>query len=105
LQGRYKLLVEIERIHNKGLSKESEKFYIFGITDYPEITLGRDVTNDIELDELSVSRFHSKIIFNREEQSFQLLDLKSTYGTVIKLSEERLELRGKQMVIFGRKLI
>src|SRR5260370_21268635 len=46
-----------------------------------EITLGRDPTNAVPLNDPSVSRKHC--LFRREEERFQVPDLESRNGTVV----------------------
>src|SRR5258708_24288652 len=46
-----------------------------------EITLGRDPTNAVPLNDPSVSRKHC--LFRREEERFQVRDLESRNGTVV----------------------
>src|SRR6202011_1388682 len=46
-----------------------------------EITLGREPTNGVALNDPSVSRKHC--VFRREEERFQVRDLESRNGTVV----------------------
>lgn len=46
-----------------------------------QITIGRDPSNDIQLDNLSVSRFHARIF--KQGWPFYIKDLKSTNGTFL----------------------
>jgi hypothetical protein len=47
------------------------------------VTIGRDQTNDLQLDNLAVSRFHAKIY--KEGWPFYIEDLKTTNGTYLLL--------------------
>ena len=50
-------------------------------SDKSEVTIGRDAENDIQIDNISVSRVHAKII---EGPNYYLLqDLSSTNGTFV----------------------
>ena len=50
-------------------------------TDKSEITIGRGNTNDIQIDNLGVSKTHAKIIKNAD--AYTVVDLNSTNGTVL----------------------
>jgi len=50
-------------------------------TDKDVITIGRNETNDIQIDNLSVSKQHAKIF--KKEKKFFIEDLKSTNGTYL----------------------
>ncbi|MFO0921557.1 MAG: GGDEF domain-containing protein [Pirellulales bacterium] len=64
------------------------------------ITIGRDATNDLTLDDSSVSRHHSRI--EKTDAGYALLDLGSTNGTFVdeKLVIEQI-LRGGETIRFG----
>src|SRR5579862_6685701 len=49
--------------------------------DAPRITVGRDLSNDVILDEASVSGFHAVLLC--EDDTFAVADLGSTNGTVV----------------------
>jgi len=50
-------------------------------TDKNEITIGRGNNNDIQIDNLGVSKSHAKIIKNPD--AYTVVDLKSTNGTIL----------------------
>jgi two-component system cell cycle response regulator len=50
-------------------------------TDKSEITIGRGANNDIQIDNLAVSKTHAKII--RHPHHYTVVDLKSTNGTFL----------------------
>ncbi|MCK4986327.1 MAG: FHA domain-containing protein [Desulfobacterales bacterium] len=50
-------------------------------TDKSEITIGRGTNNDIQIDNLAVSKTHAKII--RHPDHYTVVDLKSTNGTLL----------------------
>ena len=75
--------------------------------DNPTVTIGRDPTSDLVLDDIHVSRNHCRI--ERTEQSIQLVDT-STNGTLV-IGEDKREnlvkqdafvLDGRGMIFFGR---
>lgn len=75
--------------------------------DNPTVTIGRDPTSDLVLDDIHVSRNHCRI--ERTEQRIQLVDT-STNGTLV-IGEDKREnlvkqdafvLDGRGMIFFGR---
>ena len=50
-------------------------------TDKVEITIGRGSNNDIQIDNLGVSKTHAKIIKN--QNAYTVVDLNSTNGTIL----------------------
>ena len=50
-------------------------------TDKSEITIGRGNNNDIQIDNLGVSKTHAKIIKNPD--AYTVVDLNSTNGTIL----------------------
>ena len=50
-------------------------------TDKDVVSIGRNVNNDIHIDNLSVSKNHAKIV--RDKDSYQVQDLNSTNGTYL----------------------
>ena len=49
--------------------------------DQDEVIIGRDSDNDVQIDNVAVSREHAKII--REPNSYFIEDLNSTHGTFV----------------------
>jgi pSer/pThr/pTyr-binding forkhead associated (FHA) protein len=50
-------------------------------SDKAEITIGRNIKNDIQIDNLAVSNFHAKVV--RSDGNYVIEDLNSTNGTYI----------------------
>jgi pSer/pThr/pTyr-binding forkhead associated (FHA) protein len=50
-------------------------------TDKSEITIGRGTNNDIQIDNLGVSKTHAKIVKNPD--AYTVVDLNSTNGTIL----------------------
>ena len=70
-------------------------------TDKDVITIGRNEANDIQIDNLSVSKHHAKIF--KKEDKYIIEDLKSTNGTY--LNEKiisRAELHDKEVITIGK---
>ncbi len=60
-------------------------------TDKEVITIGRDVKNDIQIDNLSVSKQHARIV--KHQGKYFIEDMKSTNGTYLnekKIAKEKL---------------
>jgi len=78
-------------------------------TDKAEITIGRNPTNDIHIDNLGVSKQHAKII--RQDGAYLIEDLNSTNGTFINdkrvaravLNENAVVHIGKHSLIISHK--
>ena len=56
-------------------------------TDKSEITIGRGANNDIQIDNLSVSNNHAKLV--KESGTYQVEDLNSTNGTLVNSVDTR----------------
>ncbi len=70
-------------------------------TDKDVITIGRNETNDIQIDNLSVSKQHAKI-FTKEEKFF-IEDLKSTNGTYLnEKTISRADLNDRDIITVGK---
>jgi pSer/pThr/pTyr-binding forkhead associated (FHA) protein len=69
-------------------------------------TIGRHVDNDICLpEEITVSRFHGKILFDRNRGTYFFEDLNSTNGTTIGgdwFKNEKREIKHGDRIILGR---
>jgi pSer/pThr/pTyr-binding forkhead associated (FHA) protein len=60
-------------------------------TDKEVITIGRNVKNDVQIDNLSVSKQHARIV--KQEGKYFIEDMKSTNGTYLnekKITKEKL---------------
>lgn len=70
-------------------------------TDRKEVTIGRDTHNDIQIDNLAVSKMHAKII--RHPDHYTLEDLKSTNGTFLNGRQIKKEkLNPNDIVMIGK---
>jgi pSer/pThr/pTyr-binding forkhead associated (FHA) protein len=70
-------------------------------TDKDVVTIGRNEANDIQIDNLSVSKHHAKIF--KQDDKYIIEDLKSTNGTY--LNEKiisRVELHDKELITIGK---
>jgi pSer/pThr/pTyr-binding forkhead associated (FHA) protein len=72
--------------------------------DKDEITIGRNHTNDITIDNLAVSDRHARIV--RDKSGYFLEDLGSTNGTFVDGRRiSRIGLAGKQEITIGKHLL
>ena len=70
-------------------------------TDKQVVSIGRNVGNDIQIDNLSVSKNHARIV--RDKDSYRVEDLNSTNGTYLneKMVSEA-ELKHKDVLTVGK---
>ena len=79
---------------------------VFPVSGMSEITIGRGGECDIQLDHISVSRLHAKII--ADGSAFYLIDAGSTNGVIVngKKVESRIQLHEKDLILItNSKLI
>ena len=70
-------------------------------TDKKEITIGRGTNNDIQIDNLAVSKVHAKII--KHPDHYTLEDLKSTNGTFLNGKQiKKADLGPNDIVMIGK---
>lgn len=96
------IIIEFSRFDNKKVNV-IEKMFLAGVAESGEISIGRDKSNQIEIDELSVSRFHARIIISGGK--IEVFDLGSTFGTMAKMDCEPIGVQSDKIVCFGQKII
>ena len=70
-------------------------------TDKQEVSIGRNVGNDIQIDNLSVSKNHARIV--RDKDTYQVEDLNSTNGTYLnEKMVSKAELKHKDVLTVGK---
>lgn len=70
-------------------------------TDKEMVSIGRNVDNDIHIDNLSVSKNHARI--TRDKDSYRVEDLKSTNGTYLnEKMVSKAELKHKDILTVGK---
>ena len=70
-------------------------------TDKEMVSIGRNVNNDIQIDNLSVSKNHAQI--TRDKDSYQVQDLNSTNGTYLnEKMVSKAELKHKDILTVGK---
>ena len=57
--------------------------------DKNNFTLGRSNDCDIVVSDLSVSRKHCSLVYDRLKKKLSIFDLKSKFGTAVELTKER----------------
>jgi hypothetical protein len=88
---------------------EQQKFYLFvlNLDKQEEINIGRFTECDLRINEISVSRYHSKIY--KKANKVYIEDLQSKFGTLIKIPEKGLLLdrhqRGTISLQTGRTFV
>ena len=70
-------------------------------TDKEVVSIGRNASNDIQIDNLSVSKNHAKI--TRDRGSYRVVDLNSTNGTYLnEKMVSKAELKHKDVLTVGK---
>lgn len=70
-------------------------------TDKEVVSIGRNVNNDIQIDNLSVSKNHAQI--TRDKDSYRVEDLNSTNGTYLnEKMVSKAELKHKDVITVGK---
>ena len=99
----YIILESLDQIKENNNNKY---IHVIEITNENDITIGRGIEADIKINDISVSRLHSKLNFNFNTKSLLIRDLKSKFGTLV-LIKNSFELKEKESLIVqhGRSLI
>jgi pSer/pThr/pTyr-binding forkhead associated (FHA) protein len=70
-------------------------------TDKGEITIGRGTNNDIQIDNLGVSKTHAKII--KGPDAYAVVDLNSTNGTILNAKQiKKAKLAPQDILTIGK---
>ncbi len=70
-----------------------------------ELTIGRGHESDVRINDISVSRNHAKLKYNKEDGTILLRDLKSKFGTLILIKKPLLIKEKKIHLQIGRTYI
>ena len=108
-------LIEIERpINTNYIVLESlnqikencniKSIHIISLTNNEDIIIGRGHDCDVRIKDISVSRYHSKVKYNTDNNSLLIRDLKSKFGTLI-LIKTPFEIRETTQLQIGRTYI
>ena len=75
------MVIELMR---KNSSSKGKVFHFISFAEKDVMNLGRRKDIDVRIsDDISVSRSHASISFNREAKSFSITDNKSKFGTLV----------------------
>jgi len=87
-------------------NNNNKYIYVIKIINEEDITIGRGIEADIKINDISVSRLHSKLNFNFANKSLLITDLRSKFGTLV-LIQNSFELKEKDSLIIqsGRTLM
>ena len=99
----YIILESLDQIKENNNNKY---IHVIAITNESDITIGRGIEADIKINDISVSRLHSKLNFNFTTKSLLIRDLKSKFGTLV-LIKNSFELKEKEALVvqIGRSFI
>jgi hypothetical protein len=89
--GNYIILESLDQVKDNNNNKY---IHIISLVDEEEITIGRGIDADLKINDISVSRLHSKLKFNFEEKSLLIKDCGSKFGTLV-LIKNPFELKEK----------
>lgn len=83
---------------------EQHKFYLFilNLDRQAEINVGRFTECDLRINEISVSRYHSKIF--KKHNKVYIEDLQSKFGTLIKIPEKGITIERMQKGTFSLQM-
>ena len=79
-------------------NNNNKYIHVIKIINEEEITIGRGIEADIKINDISVSRSHSKLKFNFENKSLLIRDDKSKFGTLV-LIRNSFELKEKDNLL------
>ena len=92
--GNYIILESLDQV--KG-NNNNKYIHIISLVNEEEITIGRGIDADMKINDISVSRLHSKLKFNFEQKSLLIKDCGSKFGTLV-LIKNPFELREKEFL-------
>mgnify|MGYP002624905667 CR=1 FL=1 len=81
-----------------------KSIHVMSLNDDEEIIIGRGHDCDVKIKDISVSRHHSKLIFNINQKTLLIKDLKSKFGTLV-LIKTPFEIREAIQIQIGRTFI
>ena len=81
-----------------------KSIHIISLIDNDEIYIGRGHDCDVRIKDISVSRYHSKFIFNVKDKTLLIKDLKSKFGTLV-LIKTPFEIKEAIQLQIGRTYI
>ncbi len=85
------IVLKCKLIQDENKKSNTEYYFVEFKSHYranPSIKIGRSVDCDIRLDDISVSRNHCLIYLDTKEEKLKIKDLKSKFGTLIKMTKD-----------------
>ena len=96
IQMKFNSYIIIETIPlNNNLNDENNKkreIFILSFDTKDSIFIGRSHSTDMRLNDITVSRYHSKIIINKEKNKYFIRDMGSKFGTGILIQNNKLKI-------------
>ena len=101
--GNYIVFESLDQVKENNNNKY---IHIIKLVDQEDITIGRGIDADVKINDISVSRLHSKLNFNFDKKSLLIRDCDSKFGTLV-LIKNKFELKERESLTIqiGRSLI
>ena len=99
----YPFIIFEEKSINKDKNVNGKSLFLIVPDDNNPIKIGRGPMTDMHVEDISVSRLHSFLIF--ENNKFKIFDNSSKFGTLIKLRNSFSITKSKQAIQIGRSVI
>ena len=96
--------VILESLNQIKENNNIKSIHVISLNHDEELTIGRAHDCDVKIKDISVSRYHSKLIFNVNERTLLIKDLKSKFGTLA-LIKTPFEIREAIQIQVGRTFI
>ena len=86
------IILETIPLNNNDENGKKREIFILSFDEKDGIFIGRSHTTDMKLNDITVSRYHSKIIINRDKKKFYIRDMGSKFGTGILIQNPKIKL-------------
>ena len=86
------IILETIPLNNNNENGKKREIFILSFDEKDGIFIGRSHTTDMKLNDITVSRYHSKIIINRDKNKFYIRDMGSKFGTGILIQNPKIKL-------------
>ena len=86
------IILETIPLNNNDENGKKREIFILSFDEKDSIFIGRSHTTDMKLNDITVSRYHSKIIINRDKKKFYIRDMGSKFGTGILIQNPKIKL-------------
>ena len=95
IQMKFNNYIIIETIpinYNSEEIRKKREIFVLSFDEKESIFIGRSHSTDMRLNDITVSRYHSKILFNREKSKYYIRDMGSKFGTGILIQNNNLKI-------------